>query len=156
MPRRPVIGFALALGLVAATVAVYLPVTAFPFVSIDDALYVTGNHHVQQGLSWEGVRWAFTSASEGNWLPLTWLSHMVDVSLFGMDAGAHHRTNLVWHVLTSLLLFVALASMTDRVGASAVVAALFALHPTHVESVAWVAERKDVLSGFFGIATLAL
>ncbi|MEE3332219.1 MAG: tetratricopeptide repeat protein [Myxococcota bacterium] len=156
MPRRPLIGFALAFGLVAATVAVYQPVTTFSFVSIDDALYVTANQHVQHGLSWEGVRWAFTSASEGNWLPLTWLSHMGDVSLFGMDSGAHHRTNLVWHVLTSLLLFFALASMTGRDGASAVVAALFALHPTHVESVAWIAERKDVLSGFFGIATLAL
>jgi len=156
MPRRALIGFALAFGLVAATVAVYHPVTAFPFVSIDDALYVTANAQVQGGLSWDGVRWAFTTASEGNWLPLTWLSHMADVSFFGMDSGAHHRTNLIWHVLSSLLLFFALASMTGRDGASAVVAALFALHPTHVESVAWVAERKDVLSGFFAIATLAL
>lgn len=146
---------ALALLLASATVAVYAPVTGFAFVSIDDALYVSGNAMVQQGLTPDGIVWAFTSASEGNWLPLTWLSHMLDVSLFGLDAGAHHRTSLIWHVLSSVLLFFVFCAMTGRDLASAAIAGLFALHPTHVESVAWVAERKDVLSGFFAVATLA-
>jgi hypothetical protein len=95
------------------------------------------------------VRWALTSGYFANWHPLTWISHMVDVQLFGLNGGAHHLTNLVLHVANTLLLFVLLTKMTGAVGRSAFVAALFAVHPMHVESVAWVAERKDVLSTAF-------
>jgi hypothetical protein len=142
------------LGLVAMTALVYLPVRGHEFVSIDDNIYVRGNPHVADGLTWDAVRWAFTSGYAANWHPLTWISHMLDVSLFGMDAGAHHVVNLVLHVANTLLLFDVLRRMTGALGRSAFVAALFAVHPLHVESVAWVAERKDVLSTLFWMLTL--
>ena len=109
------------------------------------------------GLTTAGVRWAFslTSPYAGNWHPLTWLSHMTDVELFGLDAGAHHLTNVFWHVLSTLALFFLLVRMTSHLGPSAFVAALFSLHPLHVESVAWIAERKDVLSTFWLFMTMA-
>ena len=139
----------LLLALAALTVAVYEPVRHFDFVSVDDPVYVSENPVVAHGLTWAGVAWAFTTSRAANWHPVTWLSHMLDVQLFGMAPGAHHVTNLVLHVLNTLLLFLLLSRMTGRAGPSAFVAALFAVHPLHVESVAWIAERKDVLSTFF-------
>jgi tetratricopeptide (TPR) repeat protein len=140
--------------LVGLTVAVYAPVSGFDFVRFDDPDYVTQNEQVRAGLTWHGVLWAFTTGHIANWHPLTWLSHMLDVQLFGVNAGAHHVVNLLFHVANTLLLFIALRRLTGAVGRSAVVAALFAVHPLHVESVAWVSERKDVLSTFFWMLTL--
>jgi tetratricopeptide (TPR) repeat protein len=136
------------------TVAVYAPVRGHEFVSFDDEAYVRANPHIAGGLTWEAVRWAFTSGYAANWHPLTWISHALDVSLFGMNAGAHHVVNLVLHVANTLLLFDVLRRATGALGRSAFVAALFAVHPLHVESVAWVAERKDVLSTLFWMLTL--
>ena len=106
------------------------------------------------GLTWSGVRWAFTTGHAGNWHPVTWLSHMLDVELFGVSAGAHHAMSLVLHILSTLLLFAIFVRTTAAIGASAFVAAVFALHPLHVESVAWIAERKDVLSALFFMLTI--
>ena len=145
------VGFALALA--AVTLVVYLPVRNYPFIGFDDPGYVYENPRVTGGLTWNAVKWAITSGYFANWHPLTWMSHMLDVQLFGMDAGAHHLTNLLLHVANTLLLFVLLVRLTDAPGRSAVVAALFAVHPMHVESVAWVAERKDVLSTAFWLLT---
>jgi protein O-mannosyl-transferase len=152
-------------GLAVATVAAYWQVRTAEFIRYDDPGYVFENAHVLQGLTADGLAWAFTltdpeSDHQGNYHPLTWLSHMLDVQLFGKDAngqlpsGAHHVTNLVLHVANTLLLFLLFRWMTGAVWPSAMVAALFALHPLHVESVAWVAERKDVLSTFFGLLAL--
>ena len=115
---------------------------------------MTENRYVSQGLSKESVIWAFRSTHASNWHPITWLSHMLDVELFGMNAGAHHLTNLLFHILNSLLLFIVFRKMTAHVWQSGIVALLFAIHPLHVESVAWVAERKDVVSTFFGLLTI--
>src|SRR5207249_5072393 len=120
----------------------------------DDPLYVTENPHVNQGLTWSGTIWAFSHSHATNWHPLTWLSHSLDVQLFGLRPGAHHLINLLFHAANTLLLFWVLKSMTGALWRSALVAALFAVHPLHVESVAWVAERKDVLSAFFFMLTL--
>jgi tetratricopeptide (TPR) repeat protein len=140
--------------LVVATLFSYSQIWTHEFIGYDDDRYVTQNRFVSQGLSWEGVIWAFSSTHASNWHPVTWLSHMLDVELFGMNAGAHHLTNLFFHILNSLLLFTVFRKMTARVWQSAIVALLFALHPLHVESVAWVAERKDVLSTFFWLLTI--
>ena len=142
------------LALVVLTLLVYARVPHYPFVNFDDAQYVVENAPVASGVTADGIRWAFSSSHAGNWHPLTWISHMIDVELFGFDAGKHHLVNLLIHALSTLLLFVVLARMTGNVWASALVAALFAVHPTHVESVAWIAERKDVLGGFFWILTM--
>ena len=141
-------------GLALLTLAVYLPVLAHGFLRFDDPYYVTRNPHVQAGLSWEGIAWAFQANVASNWHPLTLLSHMLDCELFGMDPLGHHLTSLLLHTASVVLLFEALRRMTGEVWRSAAVAALFAVHPTHVESVAWIAERKDVLSGFFWMLTL--
>jgi Flp pilus assembly protein TadD len=133
---------------------VYAPVRRHEFVNLDDPAYVVENPQVGAGLTWSGARWAFTTGHAGNWHPLTWLSHMLDVQLFGMDAGPHHVTSALLHVANTLLLFGLLQRTTGAAGRSAVVAALFAVHPLHVESVAWVAERKDVLSAFFGLLAI--
>jgi tetratricopeptide (TPR) repeat protein len=146
--------FLIWLGLVLATVAVYWPVRHFDFVNYDDQSYVYENPHVQRGLTLEGFAWFFTTHWEANWHPLTWLSHMLEVQLFGLNAGGHHLVNLLFHVANALLLFHILNRMTAAPLRSAFVAALFALHPLHVESVAWIAERKDVLSAFFWMLTL--
>ncbi|MGE5800280.1 MAG: tetratricopeptide repeat protein [Syntrophaceae bacterium] len=140
--------------LAVVTASVYWQVGGFEFVRYDDDKYVLENPVVSNGLSLEGVRWAFRSFEQSNWHPLTWLSHMLDVQLFGLDAGKHHRVNLLIHILNTLILFVVLQRMTGALWKSGFVAALFALHPLHVESVAWVAERKDVLSTFFFLLTL--
>jgi tetratricopeptide (TPR) repeat protein len=140
---------AIGLALVALNLLVFAQVRAFEFVNWDDPAYVTENIHVQQGLSWNSVKWALTTAHSPYWHPLTWLSHLLDVRLFALDAGSHHLTSLALHILNTLLLFGLLRRLTGHEWRSALVAAIFAVHPLHVESVAWVAERKDVLSTFF-------
>ena len=137
-----------------AVLAVYSQVLEFSFVSFDDGIYVTRNAQVQSGLSWETVRWAFSTRFGGNWHPMTWLSHAADVSLFGMRPGMHHATSVVIHLANTILLYVLLFRMTRQPWPCAAVAFLFALHPLHVESVAWVSERKDVLSTFFGFGSM--
>jgi protein O-mannosyl-transferase len=124
------------------------------FINFDDGDYVFKNPHVSRGLTFNGIIWAFTHVHAGNWHPLTWISHMLDCQLFGLYPGGHHLTNVVLHALTAALLFLVLRRMTGALWRSAFVAAVFAIHPLHVESVAWVAERKDVLSGLFFVLTL--
>ncbi len=139
----------LALILAVATIAIYYPVSHHPFVNYDDDAYVTENAHVQSGLSWDTVRWAFTTYEFVNWHPLTWISHALDYQMFQLDPSGHHETSVVLHVFNALLLFWVLLRATDSVGPSFVVAALFALHPINVESVAWISERKNLLSTLF-------
>jgi len=136
------------------TLAVYWPVLHCDFTNYDDDLYVTKNRQVQSGLTWAGLRWAFTTRKCTNWHPLTWISHMADCELYGLDPAGHHATNLLFHIANAVLLFLVLQRMTGAQWRSAFVAALFAWHPLHVESVAWVSERKDVLSTFFWALTL--
>ena len=145
----------LACALLLATLAVYLPVVHHPFVNFDDPVYVVDNVHIASGLDWDTITWAFTTFYQFNWHPLTWMSHAFDVQLYGMNAGGHHATNLLLQAANALLLFWVLRSATGYVGRSAMVAGLFALHPVNVESVAWVAERKNVLSMFFFLLGLA-
>ena len=140
--------------LVLATLTVYWQVGNYEFVNLDDDQYIVENSHVQKGLTSESVTWAFTTNHMANWHPLTWLSHMLDFQLYGLNPTGHHLNNLVFHLLNTLLLFLVLQRMTGGLWRSGLVAALFALHPLHVESVAWVAERKDVLSTLFWILTL--
>lgn len=135
--------------LAVGTALVYSPVWLYDFVSFDDPMYITQNFHVKAGLSWHSVRWALTTNAASNWHPLAWLSHMIDVQLFGVNPGPHHAVSLLLHIANSLLLLGVLWRMTGAVGRSAFVAFLFAVHPVHVESVAWIAERKDVLSTLF-------
>lgn len=139
----------LSVGLVALTAFVYYAVRHFDFVTLDDPLYVTDNAHVLGGLTWANIGWAFTTFHAGYWIPLTWLSLMLDTTLHGHVPGLFHVTNVVLHVLGVLTLFECLRRATGSVGRSVCVAALFAVHPLHVESVAWVTERKDVLSTVF-------
>ena len=140
--------------LVLLSAVVYLQVGTHEFSIYDDSEYVTENLTVTGGITLEGFFWAFTTNQAGNWHPLTWLSHMLDCQLFGPSAGAHHLVNLFFHLANTVLLFLALQWMTEARWRSAFVAALFALHPLHVESVAWIAERKDLLSTFFWFLTL--
>jgi len=154
-PQHRILPFLLAAILAATVLAVFAPVASYRFVDYDDAAYLVKNIHVRGGLDAEGVRWAFTTFRASNWHPLTWLSHMLDVELFGMNPGAHHLVSLALHTASTLLLFATLARMTGALWPSALTAALFGVHPLHVESVAWVAERKDVLSAFFWMLTLA-
>jgi len=137
-----------------STLILYWPVQSFDFVNFDDDVYVTDNRQVHGGLSMENLTWAFTSFHAGNWHPLTWISHMADFEAYQLNAGGHHWTNVLIHTVSTVLLFLVLSSMTGVLWCSALVAALFAIHPLHVESVAWVSERKDVLSGFFWILTM--
>jgi len=143
-----------ALLLALITLLVYLPVTRSGFLDYDDDDYVTHNQMVQNGLTVAGVQWAFTTAHASNWHPLTWLSHMTDCELFGLNPAAHHFVNVLFHAANSVLLFALLLRLTGALWPAAFVAALFAWHPLHVESVAWVAERKDVLSTFFALLSL--
>jgi protein O-mannosyl-transferase len=142
-----------ALLLVLTTLAFYLPVRSDAFV-YDDYDYVVNNQAVQNGLTWAGIQWAFTTFHSANWHPLTWISLMLDCQLFGMRPGPMHVVNVLFHSANATLLLLLLLRWTGALGASAIVAALFALHPLHVESVAWISERKDVLSTFFGLLTL--
>ncbi len=140
--------------LAALTLAVFWPVRGHDFIVLDDDAYVYGNPHVTTGLTIANLRWALTAMEAHNWHPLTWVSHMTDVALFGLDPAGHHLTNLLFHLANTILLFLLLRKMTRREWCSATVAALFAVHPLHVESVAWVAERKDVLSTLFMLLTI--
>ena len=135
--------------LLLATALVFGETARFDFVNFDDDAYVYENPQVAKGTTAEGLTWAFTQVHAGNWHPLTWLSHMLDCRLYGLERpGGHHLTNVLLHAATAVLLFLAIKKMSGRTWPSAVVAALFAIHPLHVESVAWVAERKDVLGAF--------
>lgn len=145
---------ALVLGL--GTLLIFARGIGNDFVNYDDPDYVTENAHVRAGLTWETVKWAMTSNEASNWHPLTWMSHALDVSLFGMNPHGHHATSVAWHAVNAALAFLALRRLTGARWTSAFFAALFAWHPLRVESVAWVSERKDVLSGFFGFAVLWL
>jgi protein O-mannosyl-transferase len=144
----------LCLLLAAVTIALYSPVIGHSFVVLDDREYVTANSHIHSGFGWETIRWAFTSYDAANWHPLTWLSHALDYQLFALNPAGHHLDSVVIHALNAVLIFLLLAWITKRVGPSLMVAALFALHPINVESVAWVAERKNVLSTFFFLLAL--
>ncbi len=148
--RPRLIGLLLAL----ATLLVYLPVVGHGFSLFDDDDYVTQNSVVQKGLTAAGVKWAFTTQHSSNWHPLTWLSHMLDCELFGLNPGAHHLVNVLFHALNTALLFALLFRLTNALWPAAFVAALFAWHPLHVESVAWISERKDVLSTCFALLAL--
>ncbi len=142
------------LALLAVTFWAFLPAVDNEFVRYDDIDYVMANHTVQRGLSWDGLVWAFSSTTAANWHPLTWLSHMLDCQLFGLNPAGHHLTSILLHAVNTLLVFVLLHRMTGATGRSFLVAACFGWHPLRVESVAWAAERKDVLSAFFGLLTL--
>jgi protein O-mannosyl-transferase len=144
----------IAVVLVAITWAVFGQTFGHQFINYDDPLYVYDNPHVRAGLSWNGIGWAFTHVHSQNWHPLTTISHMLDCQIFGVNPGPQHLVNVFWHSIAAVLLFLLLAQYTTRVWASAFVAAVFALHPLRVESVAWIAERKDVLSGAFFMMTL--
>jgi len=139
--------------LVAATLAVYSQAWSFSFINVDDSVYGSQNPHIEAGLSLEGLRWSL-GIHDCNWIPLTWLSLMLDSNISGTSPAGYHVTNVILHAANAVFLFMALAHATGYTARSAFVAALFALHPLHVESVAWVAERKDVLSIFFGLASL--
>jgi protein O-mannosyl-transferase len=138
------------------TLAVFWQVNQYDFISFDDIMYVTENSHIQSGIMLDGFRWAFSTKYSDLWNPLVWLSLMFDYQLHGLNAGGYHLTNLILHVMSALLLFWLFTRMTGAIWKSAFVAAIFALHPLHVESVAWIAERKDVLSAFFWMLTLCL
>lgn len=149
---RIVAGVTLALAL--ATFLVYLPTRQFEFLNWDDQSYVVENDHVKGGLTWQGIVWAFTQSHSANWHPLTWLSHALDCQLYGLQPSKHHTTNVLLHAINAALLFHLMRTLTGSLWRSALVAGIFALHPLRVESVAWVSERKDLLSMFFGISTL--
>src|SRR6266568_4031652 len=150
--RNPVLLYVI-LGL--ATLLVYSGVTHHEFIRYDDSPYVTRNIHVNTGLTLNNVAWAFTTFEQSNWHPITWLSHMVDCQLFGLNSGSHHVINVLFHLANALLLFFLLQKATGAVWRSFLVAALFALHPMNVETVAWVAERKSLLSTLFSLLTIA-
>lgn len=145
----------IALVLAAATLAAYAPAIRADFINVDDPEYVSANRHVQAGWTAESLRWAWTTFHAGYWQPITWMSLQLDAQLFGLSPRAFHLSNLFWHVASVLLIFGLFRRLTGAMWRSAALAALFALHPMHVESVAWVTERKDVLSTFFGLLSLA-
>ena len=145
---------AICLVLAVGTFLLYLPVRHNGFTNFDDDGYITQNPHVTAGLNWSDIRWGFTHVQAGYWIPLTWISHMIDCQLFGLNAGGHHLVSVLFHIANTLLLFFWLNRLTHALWRSAFVAALFAWHPLHVESVAWACERKDVLSAFFWMLTL--
>jgi protein O-mannosyl-transferase len=144
------------IALVLVTIAVFGRLPSYGFINLDDGIYVEGNPHVRAGLTRDGILWAFTTRHAGNWHPVTWLSLMMDCELFGVNAGAHHTVNLLVHTTNVLLLFGLLVMLTGALWRSGLVAAWFAIHPLHVESVAWIAERKDLLSTFFWLLTVWL
>ena len=138
------------------TIAIYWPVMRHDFVNHDDPVYVTDNTHVRAGLTWEGLVWAFgrVHGDQTYWHPLSWVSHMVDCQLYGLKPGGHHRTSMLLHAANAVLVFLVFRRMTGAFWRCVVLAALFALHPLQVDSVAWVAERKNLLSAFFWLLTL--
>jgi tetratricopeptide (TPR) repeat protein len=143
-----------AIALVATSLYVWMGVAGNGFISFDDHLYVCANPHVRSGLTFDGMLWAFRAFHATNWHPMTWLSHMLDCELFGLNPAGHHLISLFFHIANALLLLLLLQKATGRIWESAAVAFLFALHPLRVESVAWISERKDVLSGFFAMLTM--
>jgi len=159
LPNRLVL--LVSLGLMALVFAVFARTLGCGFVNLDDDVYVTHNNHVLKGLSWANVGWALTAGTKGHlgdtdyWMPLSLISHMADVQFFGLHAGNHHAVNVILHALNSVLLFLVLRSMTGTIWRSALVSALWAIHPLRVESVAWIAERKDLLGGLFFMLSLA-
>jgi tetratricopeptide (TPR) repeat protein len=136
------------------TTAVFYQVCTYDFINFDDTTYIYENPNIQNGITPKAIKWAFTTGYASNWHPLTWLSYMLDWQLYGPEPAGYHITNLIFHIANTLLLFIVLKQMTHKLWPSAFVAALFALHPLHVESVAWVSERKDVLSTFFWMLTM--
>lgn len=146
--------YLLGLLLIVLTVALYYPVRTHPFVNYDDTVYVTDNVHVKDGLTWDTVTWAFVTDDAGNWHPLTWLSHALDVQMYDLTPGGHHQTSMLLHALNAALLFWVLLRATGYAGRSFMVAAWFAVHPVNVESVVWIAERKTVLSMTFFLLAL--
>ncbi|GAG34862.1 unnamed protein product, partial [marine sediment metagenome] len=153
-PYRRKYQFLIYLSLVVTIAAVYLPVSNYEFLKYDDDTYVTDNQHVRGGLSSKNIKWAFTAGHASNWHPVTWLSHMLDCQFFGLQPGAHHIVNVLFHIANTLLLLYLLSLMTHTLWPPVFAAAVFALHPLHIESVAWIAERKDLLSTFFGLLTI--
>jgi len=153
--RRVLLVSLVCAALIAITLVSFAGVLRNGFVNYDDPVYVTDNPQVQSGLGWRTAAWAFTATRAANWHPLTWLSHLLDVTLFGLAPAGHHAVSLAIHAVNAGALFLVLRGLTGALWPSALAAALFALHPLRVESVAWVAERKDVLSAFFWIAALA-
>lgn len=145
---------AIAVGLVAAVLAIYAQTAHHAFLSYDDPGYVTGNASIRDGITWQSLRWAVTATDVYNWHPLTWLSYVVDYQLYGLNPRGYHLTNVALHAANTLLVFAVFRRMTGDVWPSALVAALFGVHPLHVESVAWVSERKDVLSTFLALLTM--
>jgi len=141
-------------GLVFLVWGAFAPMLGHDFVNYDDPVYVTENAFIRGGLSREGISWALTAFYDGNWFPLTWFSHMLDITLFGFQAGGHHLTSLLLHAVNTLLLFIVFRHMTGRPAASAMVAALFAIHPLHVEPVAWIAQRRELLATSFGLLAI--
>ena len=154
VPRSRIQAAGLGVLLILLTAGVYWQVGSHPFVNYDDEPYVTGNSHVKAGLTWDTFTWAFAAYEAGNWHPVTWLSHAVDCELYGLNAGGHHVTNLVIHIFNVVLVFLLLYWVTGEKWKSWMVGALFALHPLNVESVAWIAERKNVLSTLFFLLAL--
>jgi Flp pilus assembly protein TadD len=154
MARRRFPVWLVAVLLALVTIPLYWPATGYDFVNFDDDVYVTDNTHVTSGFTWENVTWAFRSGHAANWHPVTWLSHMLDCQLFGLRPGGHHLTSVLLHACNAVLVFLLLQQLTRTVWRSLFVATLFAVHPLRVESVAWVAERKDVLSACFGLLAL--
>ena len=155
--RRQHLTALLCMALATGTLLLYCPVLFHGFINYDDPDYILDNPHVKAGLTWPGIVWAFQNSYAANWHPLTWISHMADCQLFGYNHPAgHHLVNLLLHTANALLLFLLLNIMTGSQWRSAFVAALFAWHPLHVESVAWAAERKDVLSAFLHLGSLTL
>jgi Flp pilus assembly protein TadD len=146
--------FVVSLALAALTAITLWPALACDFVNLDDPVYVTEEPQVQQGLTWSGLGWAFSNFSAGFWQPLTWISYQIDSQIFGLNPHGFHATNLALHLASVVILFLVLARATGAVWPSAMAAALFGIHPLHVESVVWIAERKDVLSTFFWMLTL--
>src|SRR5205823_6164226 len=147
MNHSRIIGLLLAF----SVLLVFLPVIHNSFVNYYDDVYVTGNPVVQQGITAAGVRWAFAGYHANNWHPLTWISHMADAGMCRLNPGGHHLVNVLFHAANALLLFMLMLRLTAVLWPSLVVSALFAFHPLHVESVAWISERKDVLSTFFAL-----
>ena len=140
--------------LILVSFVLYWPIVGFGFIDYDDPDYITNNYFVRQGITLEGIKWAFSHTFANNWHPITWLSHMVDVELFGLKPSGHHFVNILLHTTNSVLVFLCFRKMTGLMWRSAVVAALFAWHPLHIQSVAWAAERKDVLSTLFALLTI--
>jgi hypothetical protein len=155
-PTGPARGTTVLLGvaIVLLVAFVYAPVRGYDFVNFDDGVIVSANPHVTGGLSWSNVRWAFANTYVGSGGPLTWMSHMLDIQLFGLDPGRHHAVNVALHACNAMLLLVVLSRMTGALWRSACVAVLFAVHPLNVETVAWIAQRKDMLSTLLLLSTM--